>query len=177
MTQVSALQEDTVLGNVKLSLCLTKPWSVRGRGYIDRLCLDLSTDGGGWSDSRPFRFTLGERAPCTHWIGGCVGPRAGLNDVEKRKLLTLQDSNSDQSVVQPLASRCTDCTISPPVLPYGPVTNRMRYILTANSSWNLVPTALHCKTSQFHNQQCHSNKFGCEVLHCRRNYGTLIEFK
>jgi hypothetical protein len=27
--------------------------------------------------------------PGTHWIGGWVGPRAGLEDVEKRKLFTL----------------------------------------------------------------------------------------
>jgi hypothetical protein len=39
---------------------------------------------GEWSVSLPGRFT-----PCTHWIGGCVGPRAGLDDVEKRKFLTL----------------------------------------------------------------------------------------
>jgi hypothetical protein len=30
-----------------------------------------------------------ERAPGTHWIGGWVGPRAGLDVVEKKKLLTL----------------------------------------------------------------------------------------
>jgi hypothetical protein len=35
-------------------------------------------------------ITPGERAPATHWIGGWVGPRAGLGDVEKRKFLTLQ---------------------------------------------------------------------------------------
>jgi hypothetical protein len=45
--------------------------------------------GGEWSASRPGRFTPGERAPGTHWIGGWVGPRAGLDDVEKRKFLTL----------------------------------------------------------------------------------------
>jgi hypothetical protein len=27
--------------------------------------------------------------PRTHWIGGWVGPRDGLDDVEKRKFLTL----------------------------------------------------------------------------------------
>jgi hypothetical protein len=43
---------------------------------------------GDWSASRPGRFTPGERAPSTHWTGGWVGPRTGLNDV-KRKLLTL----------------------------------------------------------------------------------------
>jgi hypothetical protein len=30
-----------------------------------------------------------ERAPGTHCIGGWVDPRAGLDDVEKRKFLTL----------------------------------------------------------------------------------------
>jgi hypothetical protein len=36
-----------------------------------------------WSPSRPGRFTPGEGAPGTHWIGGWEGPRAGLDDVEK----------------------------------------------------------------------------------------------
>jgi hypothetical protein len=31
--------------------------------------------------------TTGERVPGTHWLGGWVGPRAGLDDVEKRKIL------------------------------------------------------------------------------------------
>jgi hypothetical protein len=43
----------------------------------------------GASASRPCRFTPGERTPGTHWIGGWVGPRAGLDDVENRKFLTL----------------------------------------------------------------------------------------
>jgi hypothetical protein len=30
-----------------------------------------------------------ERTPDTHWIGGWVDPRAGLDDVEKRKFLNL----------------------------------------------------------------------------------------
>jgi hypothetical protein len=50
----------------------------------------LISAGGEWSASRPCRFTLGERAFDTHWIGAWVGPRAGLDDVEKRKVLTLQ---------------------------------------------------------------------------------------
>jgi hypothetical protein len=40
------------------------------------------------SASRFGRFTAWERAPGTHWIGGCVGSRAGLDNV-KRKFLTL----------------------------------------------------------------------------------------
>jgi hypothetical protein len=41
--------------------------------------------GGEWSASRTGRFTPGVRAPGTHWIGGWVDPRAGIDDVEKRK--------------------------------------------------------------------------------------------
>jgi hypothetical protein len=46
--------------------------------------------GGEWSASRPGRFTPGEKAPGTHWIGGWVDPRSGLDNVEKRKFLTIQ---------------------------------------------------------------------------------------
>jgi hypothetical protein len=41
--------------------------------------------GRDWSASRPGRFT-----PGTPWIGGWVGPTAGLDGVEKRKFLALQ---------------------------------------------------------------------------------------
>jgi hypothetical protein len=45
--------------------------------------LTLALVGGEWSPSRPCRFTSGERAHGTHWIGGWVGPRVGLDDVGK----------------------------------------------------------------------------------------------
>jgi hypothetical protein len=47
--------------------------------------------GGEWSASSPCCITPGERAPGTHLKGGWVGPRAGLDNVEKRKFLTLKD--------------------------------------------------------------------------------------
>jgi hypothetical protein len=31
-----------------------------------------------------------DKAPGTHWIGGWVGPRAGLDTVVKRKILSLR---------------------------------------------------------------------------------------
>jgi hypothetical protein len=37
----------------------------------------------------PVALPPGERAPGTHWIGGWVNPRANLDDVEKKKILTL----------------------------------------------------------------------------------------
>jgi hypothetical protein len=56
--------------------------------YI-HIFLTSALAGGEWSVSRPGRFTLGERAHGTHWIGGCMDPRARLDDV-KRKFLTLR---------------------------------------------------------------------------------------
>jgi hypothetical protein len=48
--------------------------------------LTSELDWGEWSASRPSRFTPRERAPCTHWIGSWVGPRAVLDAVVKRKI-------------------------------------------------------------------------------------------
>jgi hypothetical protein len=56
--------------------------------YI-HIFLTSALAGGEWSASHPGRFIPGKRAPGTHWIGGWVGPRAGLDDVENRKFLTL----------------------------------------------------------------------------------------
>jgi hypothetical protein len=67
--------------------------------------------GGEWSASFPGRFTPGERAPVTHWIGSWVDPRAGLGNMVKRKFLPHWDSNSDPLVFQPVANRYTDCAI------------------------------------------------------------------
>jgi hypothetical protein len=62
---------------------------------------------GDCSASRPGRFT-----PSAHCIGGWMAPRAGLNNVEKRKFWSYRDLNS---VAQPVASWYTDCaTPAPP---------------------------------------------------------------
>jgi hypothetical protein len=42
-----------------------------------------------WSASRPSRFKPEERDRDTHWIGGWVDRRVVLDNMEKRKLLTL----------------------------------------------------------------------------------------
>jgi hypothetical protein len=57
--------------------------------------LTSAVDEGEWSDSRPGRFTPEERTPGSHWIGGWVGPKAGLGAVEKRKIFHPQGSNDD----------------------------------------------------------------------------------
>jgi hypothetical protein len=72
-----------------------------GVDVLIHIFLTSALVGGEWSASRSGRFTPGE----SNWIGGWVDPRAGLDDVEKRKFLTLRDSNSDPTAVQPVASR------------------------------------------------------------------------
>jgi hypothetical protein len=65
---------------------------MKGYGGVDveiHVFLTLALAGSEWLASRPYRFTPGERAPGNHWIGGWVGPRDGLDDVEKRKFLNL----------------------------------------------------------------------------------------
>jgi hypothetical protein len=52
--------------------------------------LTSALTGGEWSAPRPGRFTPGERATGTHWIGVLVDPRASMDDIEKWKFLTLQ---------------------------------------------------------------------------------------
>jgi hypothetical protein len=76
--------------------------------------------GGEWTASRPGRFTPEERAPGTHWIGGWVNPRAGLDDSEKRKFMILQGLE-----LRPLgrpARNYTDCAIpAPPIIQYSSI--------------------------------------------------------
>jgi hypothetical protein len=80
-------------------------------GEVDVLIhifLTSALAGGEWSASRPGCTTPGERAPVTHWIGGWVGPRASLDDVEKRKFLTRQ------GLELRILGRYTDCAIRAP---------------------------------------------------------------
>jgi hypothetical protein len=73
-----------------------------GSGGKAPLFLTLALDGE-WSASRPGHFTLGEKAPNTHRIGGRVGPKAGVDAVKKRQCLA--------PAAEPVASHCTDWAI------------------------------------------------------------------
>jgi hypothetical protein len=69
-----------LLGKVKLALILTYQ-ALRHEGYgrvdvYSRIYMTSALAGGEWSASRPGRFTPGERAPGTYWIGGWVDSRA-----------------------------------------------------------------------------------------------------
>jgi hypothetical protein len=58
--------------------------------------LTSELDVGEWSASHSGRFTPREVALCTHWIGGWVGPSAGVDTVVKRKIPSpCRESKSD----------------------------------------------------------------------------------
>jgi hypothetical protein len=57
--------------------------------YRSTFFLTSALAGDEWSASRPCRFYLRGKSPGTHWIGSWVDPRAGLDDLDKGKFLTL----------------------------------------------------------------------------------------
>jgi hypothetical protein len=60
--------------------------------------------GREWSASRAASLTPAEGAPGTHWLGGWVGPRTGLDDLERRKILILRGLEP-RPLVRPLHSQ------------------------------------------------------------------------
>jgi hypothetical protein len=68
-----------------------------------------------------------------------MDPTAGPDDMQKGKLLTLPDSNSDPSVVQPVARRHTDYAIPAPGKELSNCSNIGRAIAQAVS--RRLPTA------------------------------------
>jgi hypothetical protein len=60
-----------------MSLRLTRRSAMKAYGGVEiHIFLTSARVGGEWSASRPDRFTSGERAHVTHWIGGWVAPRS-----------------------------------------------------------------------------------------------------
>jgi hypothetical protein len=70
--------------------------SYEGMDLLIHVFLTAALVGGAWSASRPGRFIPGEKAACTHWIGGWLDPRAGLDDLEKR-ILDLTETRTPTS--------------------------------------------------------------------------------
>jgi hypothetical protein len=82
-------------GEIKLSL-LRKRWAMMiygGNGGIAPPILTTPLDGGEWSTSRPWSLYPRGKGPDTHLIADWVGPRTGLDAVEKRKILNCLELN------------------------------------------------------------------------------------
>jgi hypothetical protein len=73
---------------IKVKQSRYTPWRLLvERRYSSYSFSTLALDGGEWSASRPGRaFTPGERTPGTHWTGGWVGSRAGLDTEARGKI-------------------------------------------------------------------------------------------
>jgi hypothetical protein len=58
-----------------------------GMGGVAPSFMTSALEGGEWSPSRPGLFNPAEKAPSpsSHWAAGSVGPRAGVDTVEKGK--------------------------------------------------------------------------------------------
>jgi hypothetical protein len=82
-----------------------------GVGVHIQIFFTSALAGGEWSTSRPGRFTPGERAPRTHWIGDWVDPEPVWTTWRIENSWPYRDSNSNTSVIQPVACRYTDHAI------------------------------------------------------------------
>jgi hypothetical protein len=60
-----------------------------GGMHVFHVFLTSALVGGERSPSRPGRFISGGKSRGTPWIGGWMGLRIGLDDVEKRKIFPL----------------------------------------------------------------------------------------
>jgi hypothetical protein len=65
------------------------PWRCMREWMYRSRFLDLGTSWRWVVSFMPRPLYPQEKAPGTHWIGGWVKPRAGLDEMEKRKFLTL----------------------------------------------------------------------------------------
>jgi hypothetical protein len=79
-----------------------------GSGGIDTPFVTSALGEDEWS---VYRST--ERSPCTHSVGGWMGPTAGLNAVEREK--SVAPSEKQTLKVQTLACPCTDSAIPAPI--------------------------------------------------------------
>jgi hypothetical protein len=72
---------------------------------LRRAFLTSALEGGEWSASRTDRFTRRKGTPDTRWIGSWVGPIAGLEVVEKRKI---PRTETRTPILKPVAIRYAD---------------------------------------------------------------------
>jgi hypothetical protein len=91
--------------SIKVKQYCYMPWRRLGeRRHSSYSFTTLAVGGGEWLASHS-----GERIPGTHWTGGWVGPRAGLDTQVREKFFCLcQVSNFNHLVVQSIARRCSD---------------------------------------------------------------------
>jgi hypothetical protein len=68
------------------------PWRHRGSGGTAPPFLSSALDGDEWSTLHSSSFSPAEGSSGAHSVRGCVGPRYGLDAVEKREILHCWES-------------------------------------------------------------------------------------
>jgi hypothetical protein len=96
--------------------------------------------GSEWSPLRPDRFTPGKGALGVYLIGGWVGPKTGLEDVERRKILSLPGPEL-RALGHPARSQSLYRLRSPRSWDYLPVSMDQWFcgdgFFTGSSKWRL----------------------------------------
>jgi hypothetical protein len=78
------------------------------RRYSSYSFTTSALDGVNGQHHAPTALYPRERTPGTHWRGGWVGPRAGLDTEDRGKIICLcRGSNPDRPVVQPIVRHYT----------------------------------------------------------------------
>jgi hypothetical protein len=114
---------------------------------------------GKWLTSSLTYFTPKERGHGTHKIWGWVDRRASLDAVEERKISQPhQESNSDSSAVQPIASHCTEWAIQAPSMYTRKGQRKRKKQMRYRSSASNVP---------FHKGNCF------HIYHTKKEYWSI----
>jgi hypothetical protein len=134
--------------NTKAKLSRYTPWR-RLRGEKLYALLTSALDGGERSASRPGRtLDSAKGPPCTHWTGGWLGLRTGLDTEARGKILCLcRGSNLDRLVIQSVLRHHTDWVhrmfraVFWVILPCKMIVDRRfrgAYCLHHQGTWNLT---------------------------------------
>jgi hypothetical protein len=92
--------------------------------------------------------------PSTHWLGGWVGPRCGVDNAERIKPCPYRDSKSDPSAVQPETGICFKVltrTTKDPTYSHCPETNNILSLPVRTLVTEIaMPIILRTPTSHYH---------------------------
>jgi hypothetical protein len=100
--------------------------------------LDLSTGWRVWSGSHLKHFIHGEGTLGTHWVRGCLSPRASPDAVDKRKIL-LSQLGTESWFLSHLAHSLLLCQLSYPIACFRSyIKNISDIIISADSYWHVI---------------------------------------